>query len=167
MSDEHAFPIGDLSPEDEELLGQLGAQAHAAGNASVALNPDDLAHFMLFDKHVSHPVVFDRRCYICRDPEFAQMGMPLCSPCPACLRLQTTCGTCAGKGFTGQSEPCSDCLSTGLIGSMGHIPADDDTCTVCEAQHGPWDYAEDGSIFGLSAERNTELRRLAHPEEFQ
>jgi hypothetical protein len=23
-------------------------------------------------------------CYICRDPEFAQMGLPLCRACPAC-----------------------------------------------------------------------------------
>ena len=25
--------------------------------------------------------VYNDRCYICRDPEFAMMGLPLCKPC--------------------------------------------------------------------------------------
>ena len=157
--DREPYPVEDLSPEQQEMLGRLGAEAHAAGNASVALNPSDPAFFMLLDKFVSHPVVHDQRCYICRDPEFAQMGMPLCTPCPACLRRQETCGACEGQGGV-NGEPCSDCLTSGLTGSMGHIAADDDTCTVCGTQHGPWDYAEDGTITGLSAERNAELRAL-------
>lgn len=30
------------------------------------------------------PVVHKEGCYICEDPEFAQMGLPLCRRCPWC-----------------------------------------------------------------------------------
>lgn len=45
----------------------------------------------------------DNSCYICEDPEFAQMGLPLCRPCARCR---------AG-------------------GRQGHVPADDSVCTIC------------------------------------
>lgn len=161
MSDEHAFPIGDLSPEDEELLGQLGAQAHAAGNASVALNPDDLAHFMLFDKHVSHPVVFDRRCYICRDPEFAAMGMPLCTPCPWCVREKMElCPACHGTRGLPDGPLCEACRLQGYSGTLGHIAADDTVCDECGYEHGPQDYDENGLITGVPAEKALFIRSL-------
>ena len=44
-------------------------------------------------------------CYICRDPYFAQAGLPLCRICPKCT-----------------SDPSK---------GNGHIPADDCVCTVC------------------------------------
>jgi hypothetical protein len=56
------------------------------------------------DSHTSTPVVHDENCYICTDPDFAQMGLPLCRPCPEC---------------TQGGEP------------KGHVPADDTVCTVC------------------------------------
>lgn len=43
-------------------------------------------------------------CYICEDPEFRLMGMPLCKPCPDCEKSSR------GKG---------------------HIAADDTTCDDC------------------------------------
>lgn len=48
--------------------------------------------------------VYDARCYICNDPDFAQMGLPLCRSCPECERV--------GRG-------------------PGHIAADGEECTVC------------------------------------
>lgn len=112
----------EITPDEQEMLGRLAAGAHAAGNASVAANPADPAFFMLFDGHATVPVVHRDGCYICEDPEFAQMGLPLCSPCPGCLREQR---------------------------GLGHIPADDDTCDDCGHQHGPWDYDSDWLITGL------------------
>ncbi len=71
---------------------------------SIPMKPDDPAYWMLFDGRTSTPVVFDRNCYICTDPEFAQMGMPLCRVCISC-----------------QETDRGD----------GHIPADDEVCSVC------------------------------------
>lgn len=35
-------------------------------------------------KWISKTTVYNEKCYICRDPEFALMGLPLCYPCPEC-----------------------------------------------------------------------------------
>ena len=48
----------------------------------------------------------DPNCYICRDPDFARMGLPLCNKCDQCSK---------------RGEPLRP----------GHIPADDSTCTIC------------------------------------
>lgn len=32
----------------------------------------------------THPEIYKASCYICRDPEFALMGMSVCKPCPTC-----------------------------------------------------------------------------------
>lgn len=58
------------------------------------------------DDYTSSTTVYSDTCYICRDPDFARMGLPLCYECPKCK---------------------SD--SDGKI--LGHIPADDTQCTVC------------------------------------
>jgi hypothetical protein len=36
------------------------------------------------NEHTTSTTVYNQSCYICRDPEFAQMGLPLCYPCPVC-----------------------------------------------------------------------------------
>lgn len=59
---------------------------------------------LLLDEHTSKPEVYESTCYICRDPEFAQMGLPLCKPCSVC---------------------------SSLTEKKGHVPADDSVCTVC------------------------------------
>jgi hypothetical protein len=46
--------------------------------------PDDPAYCMLFDAFTTTPTIKRPGCYICDDPEFAQMGLPLCSVCPDC-----------------------------------------------------------------------------------
>lgn len=73
---------------------------------STKMSPSDPAFWMLESpQHVSTPVVNDPTCYICKDPEFAQMGLPLCQPCPN----------------------CTDSPGDGV----GHVPADDIACSVC------------------------------------
>lgn len=54
---------------------------------------------------ISESEVYNPRCYICKDPEFALMDMPLCYPC--------------------------DSLVDGVV-CGAHIPADD---TVCDEGH--------------------------------
>jgi len=44
----------------------------------------DPAQQLIEMKAFSTPTVYRESCYICRDPEFAQMGLPLCSLCPSC-----------------------------------------------------------------------------------
>lgn len=51
---------------------------------SIKMQPDDPAYWMLFDDVTSTPVTHNDNCYICRDPEFAQMGLPLCYKCLIC-----------------------------------------------------------------------------------
>lgn len=94
--------------------GDLGAMEH-----SVASKPYDPAYVLLLDGKTSTPVVHRDGCYICEDPEFAAMGLPLCFKCPACVR--------AGRG-------------------LGHIAADDSTCDECKYQHSPLDYGDQGEI---------------------
>jgi hypothetical protein len=80
--------------------------------------PGDLAFALLLDDFTTTPVrgLYRESCYICRDPEFAQMGLPLCRPCPECQR--------AGRG-------------------LGHIAADDDRCDGCGHEDGPEDPRKD------------------------
>jgi hypothetical protein len=48
------------------------------------MKPSDPAYWMLLDGVTSTPTVCNNDCYICNDPEFAQMGLPLCYPCCFC-----------------------------------------------------------------------------------
>lgn len=48
------------------------------------MQPGDPAYHLLLDDVTSTPVVHKAGCYICEDPEFAQMGLPLCRKCPKC-----------------------------------------------------------------------------------
>jgi hypothetical protein len=53
------------------------------------MKPEDPAYFLL-DEGLHDPTkrsrttVYKAGCYICDDPEFSLMGLPLCFPCPAC-----------------------------------------------------------------------------------
>lgn len=76
---------------------------------SQPLRPDDPAYWMLEQGRKdpskrSTTTVHDDDCYICNDPEFALMGLPLLG-LPLCY-------------------PCKKC--------GGHVPADDSVCTVCK-----------------------------------
>lgn len=50
---------------------------------------DDPAYFLLEQGRKdpskrSKTTVYKEQCYICEDPEFALMGLPLCYPCYKC-----------------------------------------------------------------------------------
>jgi hypothetical protein len=135
--------------------GDYGAISH-----SVAMKPSDAAFWMLLDDKTSVPVVHRDGCYICEDPEFAAMGLPLCFPCPACVRKQQVCGACGGSGGPPGKTPCTGCLATGVLGAMGHIAADDTTCDDCEYEHGPDDYDEAGLITGVPRERALAIKNM-------
>lgn len=51
---------------------------------SKPMDSQDPAYWMLEDSFTSKPVIHRPGCYICEDPEFAQMGLPLCRVCPEC-----------------------------------------------------------------------------------
>lgn len=91
----------------------------------LATQDTDPAAWMLHDGKTSKhaPGVqetgLEHGCSICQDPEFAQMGLPLCRPCPECQRQ--------GRG-------------------SGHIPADDSKCDVCEYEDGPDDYPQPAPV---------------------
>lgn len=70
------------------------------------MKPSDPAYWMLQDAFTTTPTVYDKTCYICTDPEFAQMGLPLCQECPNCI-----------KNSNGAAK--------------GHVPADEVECSVC------------------------------------
>ena len=103
---------------------------------SVPMKPDDAAYWMLQRGQneawavatgqisedettwITKSTVFNSHCYICNDPEFALMGLPLCFPCPTLV----------------DGVECGE-----------HIAADD---TVCEAGHDVMDgysFADDES----------------------
>ena len=85
-------------------------------NGPRQMKADDPAYWMLKDGHTTTPTVHDDDCYICNDPEFAQMGLPLCMPCPECSKTE---------------------------GKTGHIPADDNVCSDCGAEMQPPTEAEE------------------------
>lgn len=96
----------------------------------LATQATDPAAWMLHDgktsKHAPgvQEIGLERGCYICQDPEFAQMGLPLCRPCPECQRQ--------GRG-------------------SGHIPADDGVCDVCGHEETPADYPQPEPVLPLRA----------------
>ena len=90
---------------------------------SVPMKPNDPAYWML-QKGLkeaeddpenynwrSKTTVYDKDCYICNDPEFSLMGLPLCRECCACKNNDR---------------------------GLGHVPADDDRCSICEHTCNPW-----------------------------
>jgi hypothetical protein len=66
---------------------------------------DDPAYWMLTHGETSSTDIRKRGCYICEDPEYAQMGMSLCQACAEC------------SAKTGKPA--------------GHVPADDEECDEC------------------------------------
>lgn len=65
---------------------------------SMQMRPEDPCYWMLSDGHTSTSEVFNPDCYICLDPEYAAMGLPLCMKCIAC-----------GGHVPADDSVCSDC----------------------------------------------------------
>lgn len=56
---------------------------------SVPMRPEDPAYWLLErgrkdPSKRSATTVYQEGCYICEDPEFSMMGLPLCYPCRFC-----------------------------------------------------------------------------------
>lgn len=88
--------VGMLREDAENRFrdGDLGALSH-----SVAHKPDDPAFWMLLDgKTSTTSAPYRDYCYICRDPEYAAMGLPLCYQCARC-----------GGHIAADDENCDDC----------------------------------------------------------
>jgi len=56
---------------------------------SVPMKKSDPAYWMLEEglsgkREVKVSEVYNKDCYICNDPEFALMGLPLCTACVVC-----------------------------------------------------------------------------------
>ncbi len=101
--------------EGSEPRWQVEYVEHVPGIESTVTQPGDPAMMLLLDPDVhSEPVpgVYRDFCYICVDPEFAAMGLPLCKPCPVCTEK-------AGK-------------------DAGHVAADDVECDDCGLNIQEW-----------------------------
>lgn len=102
-------PVCNTFPEDRQR--PVTRRSDDSGLLITVTQTDDPAYRLLQDSYTSTPSVYRRGCYICEDPEFSQMGLPLCRPCPQCSAI-------AG-------EPA------------GHIAADDCVCDVCDYDDQP------------------------------
>jgi hypothetical protein len=69
---------------------------------------DDPAYGLSFTEHKSTPTIFSAACYICVDPEFAQMGLPLCWACAHC-----------GGHVAADDDTCDDCGQCGYAEVQG------------------------------------------------
>lgn len=52
----------------------------------------------------SHTTVYNGKCYICRDPEFALMGLLLCYPCKVCKMHVPADSDVCYKGYEQEVE---------------------------------------------------------------
>lgn len=88
-------------PANCHWCGQLCGGTCLGLTTSTQMQIGDPAYWMLADGHVSTPVIYRESCYICRDPEFAQMGLPLCRKCAACgghvAADDTVCDDCGAE----------------------------------------------------------------------
>lgn len=80
---------------------------------SVPMRKDDPAYWLLEEglsgkREVKVSPVYNSYCYICNDPEFALMGLPLCYPCNQCgAHVPADDGVC-DNGHD-QEDMCDDC----------------------------------------------------------
>lgn len=100
-------PMPDMTPFQKRMT-EIGVDSLGITDpdfsSPVHLTPMERALYN--DSYTSSTTVHDDKCYICNDPDFARMGLPLCRECPECKEK-----------------------SEGKV--LGHIAADDSECTVC------------------------------------
>lgn len=86
-------------------ISDLGLRT-AVGNGWLAqdytpMHDSDLCLVLIKDAIFSTPTVYRQSCSICRDPEYAMMGLPLCTVCPDCgghvPADDITCDDCGGE----------------------------------------------------------------------
>lgn len=79
-----------------------------------------------------HPDKISNTCYICLDPEFSAMGLPLCYPCAACgghvTADDTVCDECGVDQqelfMEAQIKACMDAGGHAWIQDKPHLIAD-------------------------------------------
>ena len=77
---------------------------------SVPLKTSDPCYWMLEQGRAdpskqSIPTAYDEDCFICRDPEFALMGLPVCYPCSKCQHhIAADDPRCAGCGYDNSDD---------------------------------------------------------------
>ena len=99
--------IADAPGEPE--IRDNGVFVRAEENPDVFITvtlPDDPAQALLKNPDIRstpNKDIYKSSCYICVDPEFAQMGMPLCYPCSECgghiAADDTICDDCGLDAF--------------------------------------------------------------------
>ena len=112
MDDDLRNQMADIEPEvisDGSDGGPILVRYSGNETISTVTKASDPATILLNVGYRSTPTVYQSGCYICEDPEFAHMGLPLCKPCPR-FRLH--------GNRHGVHDP-------------GHVPADDVECTAC------------------------------------
>lgn len=69
------------------------------------MKPNDPAYWLL-ERGLNDPsqrsvsTAYKKGCYICEDPEFALMGLPLCQACPKCKgHIAADDGNCEACGY--------------------------------------------------------------------
>ena len=78
----HGLNRGKCVTFECQCVGFVGPGSEAYNNGVVAHNPFDPANFLLESSYKTTPEVYLEGCYICEDPEYAAMGLPLCYACP-------------------------------------------------------------------------------------
>jgi hypothetical protein len=131
------------------------------------MTPADPAWWMMEDDFTSTPVkgLYRDNCYICRDPEFAQMGLPLCYACTECgghvAADDTVCDDCSVDAqeiyyaaMKKKQDECGEATGHYLAVRLGSLIAGRDgverplywkdpkegtpQCIVCEYHPGDW-----------------------------
>jgi hypothetical protein len=156
MTEIKRYPDGSLRYDVSTLKG---------GSLTLTVTqPHDPAYALLIDPDIySTPNldIYRDDCYICRDPEFAMLGMPLCKPCTECKvghvaaddtvcdrcgadaqelymiereRQITTCKANSGHLFTewqDRSMPAAVKWENGKCTKKGWLKARARNCTLC------------------------------------
>ena len=107
--------------------------------------PHDPAYELLTDEFRTTPRVYRDGCYICRDMEYARMGLPLCSQCCVCSDRDPAVHIAADEGECDDCghEACEECLMA--PGQQGICTCGSPCCEVdigvgvmtCTSQHCP------------------------------
>lgn len=80
---------------------------------SIPMHPDDPAYWLL-ERGLKDPskrsttTVYNPSCYICQDPEFALMGLPLCYPCSICGAHVPADDSVCDNGHHSDPEECDE-----------------------------------------------------------
>ena len=104
--------ISQLMPNHIKSLQGIFCTRKEGKAMSKRMSPDDPAYWMLTDGFETKPnlEIYNKDCYICNDPEFAQMGLPLCFPCLICGEHVAADDYICVKGHEQPTDPQEELL---------------------------------------------------------